>query len=138
MVVGRARRGGERFVRSKALRVRIAIDDDLADVGEQLRGPVAALGQLVVDMPTGYFGAVEQTTLVGTVYAAAMLVGMLGCGFGVLLGSRLTRCMRPATGADRPSVLRLRFENALTVGHMSNHFYREAHTTLHLGGLFYL
>jgi trk system potassium uptake protein TrkH len=54
-------------------------------------GVVAALGQLVVDMPTGYFGALEQTTVVGLAYAAVMLVGTLACGLGVILGYRGAR-----------------------------------------------
>lgn len=58
-------------------------------------GVVAALGQLVVDMPTGYFGALEQTTVVGLVYAAAMLVGTLACGVGVVLGVRAARWLYP-------------------------------------------
>jgi trk system potassium uptake protein len=58
-------------------------------------GVVAALGQLVVDMPSGYFGAVEQTTLLGAVYAGSMLVLMGGCGIGVLLGFSVARWLFP-------------------------------------------
>jgi trk system potassium uptake protein TrkH len=54
-------------------------------------GVIAALGQLVIDMPSGYFGAVEHTTLLGLVFAATMLVGAGGCAFGALLGWRPAR-----------------------------------------------
>jgi len=58
-------------------------------------GVVAALGQLVVDMPTGYFGALEQTTIVGLVYALVMLVGTAACAGGVVLGARGIRWIYP-------------------------------------------
>lgn len=58
-------------------------------------GVVAALGQLVVDMPSGYFGALEQTTVIGLVYALAMLVGTAACAAGVLLGLRAARWAFP-------------------------------------------
>lgn len=58
-------------------------------------GVVAALGQLLVDMPNGYFGAVEHTTLVGLVYAASMFVTMSACGIGALLGWRPIRYLFP-------------------------------------------
>lgn len=58
-------------------------------------GVVAALGQLVVDMPTGYFGALEETTVVGLAYAAVMLVGTAVCGVGVVLGQRWARWILP-------------------------------------------
>jgi trk system potassium uptake protein TrkH len=58
-------------------------------------GVVAALGQLVVDMPTGYFGAVEQSTVVGAIYAAAMLAVMGVCSFGALVGFRPARWAFP-------------------------------------------
>lgn len=58
-------------------------------------GVVAALGQLVVDMPSGYFGALEQTTVVGLAYAIAMLVGTAACAAGVVLGTRTARWAYP-------------------------------------------
>jgi trk system potassium uptake protein TrkH len=58
-------------------------------------GVVGALGQLVVDMPSGYFGAAERTTALGLIYAAAM-VGVMGlCAFGALLGARIVRFVFP-------------------------------------------
>lgn len=58
-------------------------------------GVVASLGQLVVDMPTGYFGALEQTTVLGLVYAAVMLVGTTACAAGIVLGARGARWAYP-------------------------------------------
>jgi trk system potassium uptake protein TrkH len=67
----------------------------LAAVRMASTGVVAALGQLVVDMPTGYFGALEQTTIVGIVYAAVMLAGTAACGAGVVIGARTARWVFP-------------------------------------------
>jgi trk system potassium uptake protein len=58
-------------------------------------GVVGALGQLVVDMPDGYFGAAEQITFLGLVYASAMLGVMGVIGFGSLLGWRGVRFVFP-------------------------------------------
>ncbi len=58
-------------------------------------GVVAALGQLVVDMPSGYFGALEQTTALGLVYATVMLAGTFACAAGVVLGLRGARWLYP-------------------------------------------
>jgi trk system potassium uptake protein TrkH len=58
-------------------------------------GVVTALGQLVVDMPTGYFGALEETTVVGLAYAVAMLAGTTACAVGAVLGVRAARWAYP-------------------------------------------
>jgi trk system potassium uptake protein TrkH len=54
-------------------------------------GVVSALGQRIVDMPTGYLGATSQATMFGLVYASAVLLGAVGCGFGVIVGRRWAR-----------------------------------------------
>ena len=59
-------------------------------------GVVAALGQALVDMPSGYFGAVERSTLLGAIFAAVMLAGMGGCAVATLIGARLSRWLFPA------------------------------------------
>ncbi|MFV8754931.1 TrkH family potassium uptake protein [Nannocystaceae bacterium ST9] len=54
-------------------------------------GVVSALGQLVVDMPSGYLGAASQATEFGLVYAVAVLLGALVCGLATLTGRRWGR-----------------------------------------------
>lgn len=54
-------------------------------------GVVSALGQRIVDMPSGYLGAAAQATTVGIVYAVAVMLGALGCAFAVLVGRRWAR-----------------------------------------------
>jgi trk system potassium uptake protein TrkH len=58
-------------------------------------GVVAALGQLVVDMPTGYFGGLERITAVGLAYAVAMLAGTGLCAAAALFGLRVARWAYP-------------------------------------------
>jgi trk system potassium uptake protein TrkH len=54
-------------------------------------GVMSALGQRIVDMPSGYLGATSQATTVGLVYAAAVLLGSLGCAWAAVLGRRWAR-----------------------------------------------
>jgi trk system potassium uptake protein TrkH len=58
-------------------------------------GVVGALGQLVVDMPDGYFGAAEQITFLGLVYAGAIAGAMALLALGTLLGWRPVRFLFP-------------------------------------------
>jgi trk system potassium uptake protein len=60
-------------------------------------GVIAALGQLVVDMPTGYFGALESTTIIGLAYATAMLASTGLAAVGELLGWRRARWLYAPT-----------------------------------------
>jgi trk system potassium uptake protein len=48
-------------------------------------GFTAALGQFVIDTPTGLFGASQHATAIGLGYAAAMVVGTTVCAFATLL-----------------------------------------------------
>jgi trk system potassium uptake protein TrkH len=54
-------------------------------------GVVSALGQSIADMPSGYLGATSQATGFGLVYATAVLLGSLSCGFAVIVGRRAAR-----------------------------------------------
>jgi trk system potassium uptake protein len=54
-------------------------------------GVVSALGQRVVDMPSGYLGAASQATTFGLIYAAAVLLGSICCGFAAVVGHRWAR-----------------------------------------------
>jgi trk system potassium uptake protein TrkH len=54
-------------------------------------GVVSALGQRIVDMPSGYLGAATQATTFGLVYAAAVLLGSIGCGYAAVVGHRWAR-----------------------------------------------
>lgn len=54
-------------------------------------GVVSAVGQRIVDMPIGYLGAASQATVFGIVYAVAVLIGSVGCGFAVIVGRRWAR-----------------------------------------------
>jgi trk system potassium uptake protein len=54
-------------------------------------GVVSALGQSIVDMPSGHLGAATQATVFGLVYAIAVLLGAVGCAFGVIVGRRWAR-----------------------------------------------
>jgi len=49
-------------------------------------GIVAGFGQLVVDMPTSYFGATDRMTTIGVVYAVSMLACTTGCAIAALAG----------------------------------------------------
>lgn len=48
-------------------------------------GVTAALGQFLVDNPTGFFGASQHATTIGLSFAAAMLAGSLVCAIATLL-----------------------------------------------------
>lgn len=48
-------------------------------------GITAGLGQFVVDMPTGLFGATQHTTLIGLVFASVMLGGAIACAIATVL-----------------------------------------------------
>jgi trk system potassium uptake protein TrkH len=54
-------------------------------------GVVSALGQRIVDMPSGYLGAASQATTFGLVYAAAVLLGSIGCASAAVVGHRWAR-----------------------------------------------
>lgn len=54
-------------------------------------GVVSAIGQRIVDMPSGYLGATSQATTFGLVYAFAVLIGSLGCVAAVVMGLRWAR-----------------------------------------------
>jgi trk system potassium uptake protein TrkH len=54
-------------------------------------GVVSALGQRIVDMPSGYLGASSQATTFGLVYAAAVLLGTIACASAAVLGRRWNR-----------------------------------------------
>lgn len=54
-------------------------------------GVVSAIGQRIVDMPSGYLGATSQATAFGLVYAAAVLLGSLSCALAAVLGRRWAR-----------------------------------------------
>lgn len=54
-------------------------------------GVVSAIGQRIVDMPSGYLGPSSQATTFGLVYAVAVLFGSLGCASAAVLGRRWAR-----------------------------------------------
>lgn len=54
-------------------------------------GITAALGQFLVDMPWGLFGASRRATALGLGFAAMMLVGSLACAVATVFSHGLTR-----------------------------------------------
>jgi trk system potassium uptake protein TrkH len=54
-------------------------------------GVVSAIGQRLVDMPSGYLGAATQATTFGVIYAVAVLLGSLGCASAAVVGRRWVR-----------------------------------------------
>jgi trk system potassium uptake protein TrkH len=54
-------------------------------------GVASALGQRIVDMPSGYLGATSQATTFGLVYATAVLLGSLCCAWAAIIGRRWAR-----------------------------------------------
>lgn len=57
---------------------------------------ISLLGMVVANAPTKHFGAASQITLVGAIYAVALLVLAGGIGLGVLLGRRWGAWATPA------------------------------------------
>jgi len=56
-------------------------------------GVVSGLGQLLVDMPFGYFGTRESTTTAGLVFTLATIGLSIACALGALVKSRVTHVL---------------------------------------------